>query len=153
MSDIVYQEEWFDEVVEDIKPLIENHWEEIALNKEKIKLNPDWEIYEALNDIDRLRIFTVRDDGRLVGYNILIINKHLHYKDHVFAVNDLIFIDEAYRGRTVAYRLIKYVEKMLKESGVSVMVMNMKVKSPFDKLLEGCGFTYVERIYSKYIGE
>ena len=153
MSNISYQEEWYDEVVEDIKPLIEDHWEEIALNKEKIKLNPDWEMYEALNSIDRLRIFTVRDEGKLIGYYIVIINKHLHYTDHVFAMNDLIYIDDAYRGRTVAYRLIKFVEKELKESSVSVMMINMKVHSPFDRLLEGCGFTYTERMYSKFIGE
>lgn len=26
----------------EIEPLLEEHWKEIALNKDKIKLNPDW---------------------------------------------------------------------------------------------------------------
>jgi hypothetical protein len=30
-------------VKEDIKPLIEKHWEMVALNQGKIKLNPNWQ--------------------------------------------------------------------------------------------------------------
>lgn len=153
MSKVVYQEEFYGEVVEDIKPLIAKHWEEIALHKDKIQLNPDWEVYEALNNIDRLRIYTARLDGELIGYFIVLLHKHMHYTDHVYALNDIIYIKPEKRGSTLAYRLIKYVEKELVDSGVSVLMINMKTHAPFDSLLEGCGFKNVERVYSKYIGE
>ena len=153
MSNIDYQEEWYDEVCEDMKPLIDKHWDEIALHKDKIKLNPDWEMYEALNKIDRLRIFTAREGEELVGYFIVLIHKHMHYQDHIYALNDIIYIKPEKRGSTLAYRLIKYVEKELKDSGVSVLMVNMKTHAPFDRLMEGCGFSNVERVYSKYIGE
>jgi hypothetical protein len=29
----------------EIEPLLEQHWQEIALNKDIIKMNPDWEGY------------------------------------------------------------------------------------------------------------
>ena len=42
-------------VKEDIKPLIEKHWELVALNQGKIKLNPNWEEYARLDAAGILR--------------------------------------------------------------------------------------------------
>ena len=43
-----YQQEFLATVKDDIRPLIQKHWEDIALNKDKIKLNPDWDAYHDL---------------------------------------------------------------------------------------------------------
>ena len=75
----------------EIEPLLEEHWKEIALNKDIIKLNPDWEGYARLDAINSLRIYTARKDDKLVGYFVVIVNKSLHYRDHLFANNDIIF--------------------------------------------------------------
>lgn len=150
---ITYQEESYEQVVEEIQPLIFAHWEEIASCKDKIKLNPDFNMYKILNDAGVLRIFTVRDVGRLVGYFIVICQPHLHYSDHVYAMNDIIYIDPEYRGTTIAFKLLRSVEKRLKKDGVSVLMINMKVHAPFDRLLEKLQFSNTERVYSKYIGD
>jgi len=34
----------------EIEPLLQEHWEEIALNKDTIKLNPDWREYARLDE-------------------------------------------------------------------------------------------------------
>ena len=148
-----FAEEMYDEVIDEIAPLFEQHWEEIALNKDKIKLSPDLSKYKALNDLGILRIFTARNEGLLVGYFVVIAQPHLHYQEHTFAMNDIIYIHPDYRGSTVAYRMIKYVEKVLKKDGVSVLMINMKVFAPFDNLLEKLQFTNTERVHSKYIGD
>ena len=38
-----YQIEKVRDCRKEVQPLIEKHWEEIALNQDVIKLNPDWE--------------------------------------------------------------------------------------------------------------
>ena len=76
----------------EIEPLLEEHWKEIALNKDKIKLNPDWRAYADLDSINALRIYTARKDGKLMGYFVIIVSKSLHYRDHLFANNDIIFL-------------------------------------------------------------
>jgi len=150
---ITYQQEFLDAVVSDIKPLLEKHWKEIALNKEKIKLNPNWEAYYNLEAENRLKIFTARDDGKLVGYFVVIVGIHIHYKDHLFANNDVIYLAPKYRRGFTLIKLIKFSEKCLKADGVSVLTINTKVHRPFDRLMDFLKFTKVERIYSKYIGE
>jgi GNAT superfamily N-acetyltransferase len=150
---ITYQEELYDAVVDEIQPLIHAHWEEIASAKDKIKLNPDYSMYKSLNDARVLRIFTVRNEGKLIGYFIVICNPHMHYSDHVYAMNDIIYIDPEYRGSTIAFKLLRSVEKRLKQDGVSVLMINMKVHAPFDRLLEKLEFKNTERVYTKYIGD
>mgnify|MGYP003345974306 FL=1 len=75
--------EKYHQVCEDIKELIKLHYEEIAVNKDVIPLDPDWDNYKNLCDKNILMIITARDEGRLVGYSIFFITNHLHYKSTV----------------------------------------------------------------------
>lgn len=148
---ITYQQESLVTVKADIIPLLEKHWEEVALNKEKIKLNPDWDAYANLEDAGVLKIFTSREDGKLVGYFVVFVKAHIHYKDHLFCYNDVIFIDEEYRKGFTSPRLIKFAEKCLKADGVEVMIVNTKMHKPFDSLLIWLGYKHIENLYSKVL--
>ena len=110
---IKYSEEKCADVFDEITPLLERHWEEIALNKEKVKLNPDWDLYSKMNEMGLVRTFIARDNGKLIGYFVVTVHPHMHYKDTIYALNDVIYVDPEYRGSTVAVRLIKHVEKEL----------------------------------------
>lgn len=140
-------------VKEDIKPLLEEHWELVALNKGKIKLNPDWHEYAALDAAGILKIFTARDEGKLVGYFVLTVSKSIHYKDHIFAICDVIFVKPENRANKTGYNLVQYAEKWCKEAGVSLLNINTKVHIPFDTLMISMDYENIERIYSKYLGE
>ena len=146
---ITIQHECLTNVKEEIKPLLEIHWEMVALNQGKIKLNPDWKEYAKLDAAGILKIFTARSDGQLVGYCVLIISNSIHYKDHIFAINDVTFVLPEYRTGATGYKLLKYAEDYCDENGVSLMMVNTKVHVPFDNLLIGMGFNLIERIYSK----
>jgi GNAT superfamily N-acetyltransferase len=136
-------------VKEEIKPLLEEHWELVALNKGKIKLNPNWKEYARLDAAGVLRIFTARDEGQLVGYFVLFISQSVHYQDHLFATNDVIFVLPDKRAGATGYKLVKYAQDYCRDSGVSLMTINTKVHLPFDSLMVGMGFDLIERIYAK----
>ena len=148
---LTYQQEFLVTCRKDAEPLLQKHWEEIALNKDFISLNPDWDAYEELEARGALRIFTARNDGRLIGYFAVLVRAHLHYVDHLFAFNDVLFLDSEYRGRFVGVRLMRFAEQCLKEDGVSVMVVNTKTHKPFDGILERLGFRHIENLYSKVL--
>lgn len=151
--EITYQQEFLATVRNDIQPLLEQHWEEIALNKDKIKLNPDWDQYELLEYDGKLKGFTARTDGKLIGYFVVIVSTGLHYKDHLFAANDVIFLHKDYRRGYTGIRLIDFAEACLKEDGVSVLTINTKIHQPFDPILERLGYSPIERVHSKYLGD
>ena len=149
---VKYQQEFLHQVEDDIKYLIELHWDEIALNKDKIKLNPDWDAYRNLEEQGKLKIFTARNEGELVGYFVVILGYNIHYKDHLFAQNDIIYMHKDYRKGFAGIRLIKFAEKCLRDDDVSVLTINTKTHQPFDKVLERLKFNLIERVYSKYLG-
>ena len=64
----IQQENYWD-VLGDIKPLLIKHWEDIALDKDAVKLDPSWEMYDYLANHGNIHVTTVRnDDGVMVGY-------------------------------------------------------------------------------------
>lgn len=150
---VKYQQEFLPTVKSDIQYLLKEHWEEIALNKIKIRLNPDWDAYESLEQQGKLKIFTARDGETLVGYFVVLMGVNLHYKDHIFAANDVIYLSAKHRKGLTGVKLIKFAETCLKQDGVSVLSINTKVHRPFDKIMDYLGFNLIERVYSKYIGD
>lgn len=148
---ITYQQESLASYRQDAEVLLQLHWEEIAINKHAIKLNPDWDAYYELEDLGQLKIFTARSDGKLVGYFIVICRNHLHYKDDVFAFNDVLYLHKDYRKGFTGAKLMKFAEKCLKEDGVSVLVVNTKRHKPFDTLLCWLGYKHAENVYTKLL--
>lgn len=150
---ITYQQESLATCKGDAQDLLQQHWEEIALNKDFIRLNPDWEAYYNLEETGSLKIFTAREDSKLIGYFVVLCRKHLHYVDHVFAFNDILYLQKDYRKGLVGAKLMKFAEKCLKDDGISVMIVNTKRHKPFDTLLEWLGYKHIENIYSKTLGD
>lgn len=146
-----FKQEFINDVKPEIVNLINLHWEEIALNKDVIKLNPDWNTYYDLEDNNKLKIFTARCDNVLIGYFIVIIHVNLHYKDHLFASNDILYLHPDYRKGFAGIKLIKYAEKCIKEDGVSVMTINVKEHKSFGLVLERLNFNPIETVYSKVL--
>lgn len=134
---------------EDMKPLLDKHWAETEPNQDTIKLDPDWKHYSALDSAGILRIFTARNNGDLVGYCVVMISKSIHHKDHLFASTDVIYVKPEFRKSTLGADLLKFSEAHCKESGASLMTLNMKVDFPFDGLMQRMGFHLLERVYHK----
>lgn len=150
---VEYKIESVTDCLEEIKPLLEDHYKEVAMYQDKILLNPDYEQYIELDAAGMVHLVTARDEGTLIGYFISFILPHMHYQDHKYAVNDILFIEESYRKAEVGLKLFQFVEEALKEEGVSVIIIHMKTAIPFDSLCLGLGYDYAERNYSKYIGK
>jgi len=149
---IIYQEETFDQVIDEIKPLLEDHWEEIALHKDTIKLNPDYARYEQMFKSGQMRIVTARDDGKLVGYCILLLYHHIHYKDQFMAMDDIFFIAKDYRKGLTGVKLFIKTEEIMKQYGVKKLSMNVKVHQDVGPIFERLGYKETERMFTKMIG-
>lgn len=149
---ITYQQELLDTAYYEAKHLIELHWEEVASDKDAIKLNPDWDAYRLLEDRNSLKVFTARDNGALVGYFVAIVGTNIHHKDHVFADNDVLYLHKDYRKGWTGIKLIKFAEDCNRDDGVSVLKINTKVKHNFGPILDRLKFNKVEEVYTKYLG-
>jgi GNAT superfamily N-acetyltransferase len=118
------------DVKDECGDLIEAHWREIAVWQD-IPLDPEWSAYENLEKIGMLAIYTVRtEEGKLVGYAVFIMRRHLHYKGHSWAANDIVFVHPDYRDGRIGRNLVRFWEQDLKARGIHVVHVNVKVAHP-----------------------
>lgn len=150
---IIFKSEKLDSCLEEVKPLLKEHYREIHAYPDKIPFNPDYDSYHKLESIGALHITTARDNNKLIGYCVAIILPNLHYRDHLYANNDVIYLDPEYRGGDTGYKMMRYAEQAYKNLGASVMMMHMKTYLPFVRLCEAMGMQHLEQLYSKYIGD
>ena len=148
-----YEVETLGSCLKEMKPLILKHWQEVSWYKDKIPYSPDWDKYYAMEDAGMLHIVTARDEGKLVGYYVSVVNSGLHYSETKFAMCDALFVDPDYRGGTTAYKMFKFAFSELKELGVQCISLHMKTDFPFDKLCEKLGMQKQEYLYSIYVGD
>lgn len=145
---MMYARETLAQVRDEIVPLLEAHYKEIA-HYDDIELSPDWEFYELMDSGDRLRIFTARDDGVLIGYGVFFIGQNKHYKDSRQALQDIFFIHPDFRGRTVGARLILFCDEQCRAENTQVIYHHIKAAHNFGHLLVHCGYELVDLIYAK----
>lgn len=153
IKDFKIQREDFSVVQHEVDELVHKNWEDTGFGKYGLNLNPDWAAYEAMNNAGLLGVYTVRKNEDLVGYLVVVARSHPHYKDHVFASNDILFIDKDHRKGLVGYFLVKYVVEDLKKLGVSVLLFNTTIDKPYDPILNRLGFEPTEKLYVKFLGE
>lgn len=141
-----YALESIESVWDEIQPLLEAHYVEIA-HYPDIALAPDYGRYRTAQRLNKLRIFTARVGGRLVGYAIFFLDHHHHYKESFQAQQDILFVLPDYRGSMVGARLIRYAEDLLREEEVQVVLHHCKAKHDLGPLFERLGYELMDLIY------
>lgn len=151
---ITYQLESVTSIRLEGKALLWEHYDEVALYRDAIPLDPDWGKYEYMEQESSLVAVGARDDGRLIGYSVFFLNWHIHYKRSLYAANDVLFLEKAYRTKSSAgIRLIKESEKMLRARGVERILFHVKLDHDFRKILHRLGYFDEEVIVGKLIRE
>lgn len=119
---------------EEVAPLLESHWHEVA-HYDDIPLSPDRDAYRRVEASGCLRVYTARlgspapDRGRLIGYLAVFVHPNLHYSSSLCANQDVLFIDPAHRGSRAGVNLIKYAHDQLRSEGVQVLSQHVKARS------------------------
>lgn len=144
-SKIEIKEESLSLIISDIQDLLEDHYQEVAIDKSLMRLDPDYDTYRLLDDAGRLTIVTVRDSGDLIGYFIVLIHPHLHYKNMTVANSDIFYIKNEYRGTGVSYRMFKYVIDLVERKGADCFYASYKTAHEHEKFFKKLGFFEVER--------
>lgn len=156
---LVYQWEPFSGLAREIVPLFQQHWEEIALNQDVIKLDPDYQRYLTLEVAGVLHVLAVRDGrtGRLVGYVFCMLGPHLHYASSNWALVDMFWLHPDYRSGWSGVRMFKLLEARMREYGAAVIMVTEKQHFAgthrhghnAGAIFEFLGYNPVETVYSK----
>ena len=130
-------------------PLFEEHYEEIARNKQIMKLKPDEETYRKMESAQQIFILSARQDDVLIGYSVNFVTNHLHYADLRIAQNDLLFISKEHRGGRIGLKLIRETESHARSLGCKLMLWHCKENTTLSALLPRIKYGVQDIIYSK----
>ena len=144
-----YQLERPSECQAELEGLLTMHWQELARHKDEIRLSVDWDAYKALELADILHMTTVREDGKLIGYIVIFVAPSLHYKEHVMAKDDVLFLHPDYRGTRAFISLLKFTETYLEKLGVENFYIGVKLSHDFGSILERLGYIAIDKTYEK----
>ena len=115
---ITSQVEPFPPFLKEVKPILPIHWEELALHKEKVPLDPQYNVYLERDAQGGVILVTAREDGKLIGYFVGFIAPGLHYQTCLTCTMDIFYVHPDHRGGGTGYHLFKSAEKELKRRGV-----------------------------------
>ena len=126
------------EILEEAKPLLYKHWKEIAHYKD-IELNPDYDFYLKAQVAGMMRSYSARDDGgKMIGYAVYFIKRHVHYSQTLWAQQDIIFFDPERRGQGL--RFLAWCDEELRKVGVDIVSHHVKLAHDFSRALERIGY-------------
>jgi GNAT superfamily N-acetyltransferase len=146
--ELTYQNELLHDVLDEIKPLVILHWNDVSDGSEG-EPDPDWDTMLKLEDSGIFLLFTARDGNKLVGYIAFIVANHMHYRKIKVAHDDAFFLHRDYRKGGNGLKMFAYAEDQLRDFGVNRIVCHEKIKAPLDKFFTHLGFRAVERNWFK----
>lgn len=132
-----------------IAGLFHAHWDEIALNKQLMKLNPLLDKYFHIESQGMLFAVGAYIEGALVGYSVNFLTQHLHYADLWVCNNDIVFVRKDVRQSGIGMGLIRYTESLAKERGAQMMLWHAKEHSQLAELMPRIGYGVQDIVFSK----
>jgi hypothetical protein len=138
-----------DTVINEIAPLLEAHWAEIA-HYPDIPVNVNYDAYFKFESLNALRIYTVRVGLALVGYAIFQVRPNLHYQSSLQAQQDVLYLCPEHRNGRLGWRFIAWCDAQLQAEGVQVVYQHQKVAHPaLGRILHRLGYEAVDTLWAK----
>jgi GNAT superfamily N-acetyltransferase len=146
--------------LEELKPLLMEHWRELALDQDKVLLDPIWEIYLQKDAEHGVMFVTARDNGRLIGYFVGFVGPGLHYRTCKTLQIDIFWLHPEFRedslsyveGEMIADGLVTKVIEEARGRQVQRMFAGSKLHKDSGALFERHGGVEIERYFSFWIG-
>ena len=148
--------------LEEMKPLFPDHYKELALNQDKVPLDPCYNVYLDKDAAGEVLYVTLRELGRLIGYFVGFVHPSLHYKTCLTLQMDIFWLHPDFRDgdsldaverERACMTLFESVRKAAKARGVKRVFYGSKSHKDASTLFEALGMVEVERYYSAWIGE
>lgn len=139
--------------IDELKRIIPLHYAELALNKDKVPLAPQWPVYAQYESMGKLFFVALREKGLMVGYWIGFVAPGLHYETCLTCIQDIFYVTPDRRGAASGDYLLDFVERELSRRGVQKVIGNSKNHTPCAWLFNKRGWEPIETIHSLWLGD
>jgi hypothetical protein len=130
--------------------LVYEHWQELGLDLD-LEIAPNFEAMKQLESMGMFKVVTVREDGKLVGYLLAVVNTHLHYRNSPkMLIVDAYFVSPECRSGT-GVKLVRFTENLAKELGAIKIYFSCKTHRDHSKLFISLGYRLSDYAFTRRI--
>lgn len=150
------------DTLEELKPFFDPHWAELALNRDKVPLDPQYEVYLERDRAGQVLCVCLRDAGAIVAYFVGFVAPGLHYRTCLTLQMDIFWLHPDYRDGDslqaverdmLCMQLFDAVEAEGRRRGVERVFYGSKLHADAAALFVERQMVEVERYYSAWWGE
>lgn len=151
------QRELFLDVLGELIPLWNIHYEETAAHVRGLPFALDWPSILTLASQGRVALFTVRnEEWELVGYSVFEIVKYVQHNNYICAQNEGLYLKPDYRKGLTALRLLEHAELDFTSNKISAIRYSsvptfMAKKGGLGKLYKFFGARAIHTVYEKVL--
>ena len=107
--------------MEEIQPLLKQHWAEAGIEKEVSPFDPDWQQSFALEAAGVLGIVTLRVNGKLGGYVVCLVGPTMQNKSTIWGQIDGLWLHPKLRRGNLGNKLLQFAEDKLRAAGAKII--------------------------------
>jgi hypothetical protein len=150
------------DTLEELKPFFVPHYEELALDQDKVPLDPQYEVYLEREARGEVLLVTLRDRGKIVGYFVGFVAPALHYRTCLTLTEDIFWLHPDVRAEDslskmeedmAAALLFETLRTAAKMRGVKRVFLGSKWHRSSAPVFEQMGLRKVEEYFSAWWGE
>ena len=148
--------------LEEMKPFFDPHWQELALNRDKVPLDPQYQTYLTREAMGEVLLVVLRERGKIIAYFVGFVAPGMHYRTCLTLTMDIFWLHPDYRAEDslgaveqemLCVQLFDAVKEEAKRRGIQRTFYGSKLSKDASALFEHLGMVEVERYYSEWIGE
>jgi hypothetical protein len=146
----IFQVEPVEDWASESKELVYAHWQELGLDLD-LEIAPDFGKMKQLEDMGMFKVVTVREDGRMVGYLLAVVNNHLHYRNSpLMLIVDAYYVSPECRSGT-GVKLVRFTEELAHRLGAIKIYFSCKVHKDHSRLFAALGYRLSDFAFTKRI--
>jgi GNAT superfamily N-acetyltransferase len=149
--EITFAKEQYPNCNAEIYNLLAQHYTEVKLKPDQIKLNLDDAAYRQMHGLGNLVLITARHDSDLVGYATVFLKADLHSAHTLTGFADSYYLLPAFRRGWAGIKLIREIERVLKELDVKKFYIGASLHMNTAKLFKFAKYQEEETIFSKLL--
>ena len=133
-------------IIPEARPLIAANHEEVG-HSLGYPLDLNSSVYHDLECAGALRIYTVRVDGRLVGYATFVLSKTPHCAGEIHASQDAVYLHRDERRGPLGTSFLRYCDERLRDEGVKAVQHSMPADRDCGAILRRLGYRKAQHVY------
>jgi hypothetical protein len=148
--------------LEELKPNFNPHWAELALNQDKVPLDPQYPVYLEREQAGQVLCVVLREAGKIIAYFVGFVAPGLHYQTCLTLQMDIFWLHPDYRDGDslnaierdmVCMQLFEEVVREAKRRGVLRWFAGSKWHKDASRVFEALGMVESERYYTQWLGD